>query len=180
MYKLSKAQQSCVSATALEQKIKKQEHWVLESIKNRGGNWIKKKTIQNQSRLNRKSIKKRAKINRISIKNRPTIDPTIDQNHRWSEKCRALRLGSRLGGVLEASWAHLRGQHSSKLASQIEGKSIKNQCKNRSKKSMPSKCQCWCNFGGFSEGKTKACWHQNRINYRCQLRTANFAKSIEN
>ena len=40
---------------------------------------------------------------------------------------------SRLGGVLEASWRSLRGQHSSKLVSQIEGKSIKSQCKNRSK-----------------------------------------------
>ena len=34
-----------------------------------------------------------------------------------------------LGAVLEASWARLRGQHSPKLASQIEGKSIKNRCK---------------------------------------------------
>ena len=34
-----------------------------------------------------------------------------------------------LGAVLVASWARLRGQDSSKLASQIEGKSIKNPCK---------------------------------------------------
>ena len=58
---------------------------------------------------------------------------TIGKNHRWSEKCRALRLGSRLGGVLEASWARLRGQHSSKLASKVEPKSLKHRCKNRSK-----------------------------------------------
>ena len=37
----------------------------------------------------------------------------------------------RLGGVLEASWVRLRGQHSSKLTSQIEGISVKNRCKNR-------------------------------------------------
>ena len=44
----------------------------------------------------------------------------------------------RLGRVL-ASWARLRGQDSSKLASQIEGKSIKNPCKNRSKiRCLPS------------------------------------------
>ena len=86
-------------------------------------------SIQNRPKIDRKSIKNRLKIDQKSTKNLPKID----QNHRWSEKCRALRLGSRLGGVLEASWRSLRGQHSSKLASQIEGKSIKNQCKNRSK-----------------------------------------------
>ena len=86
-------------------------------------------SIQNRSKIDRKSIKNQSKIDQKSIRNRPKID----QNHRWSEKCRALRLGNRLGGVLEASWAHLRGQHSSKLASQIEGQSIKNQCKNQTK-----------------------------------------------
>ena len=79
--------------------------------------------------------------------------PKIDQNHRWSEKCRALRLGSRLGGVLEASWARLRGQDSSKLASQIEGKSIKKSMQKSIQNLMPSKFQFLCNFGGFLEGK---------------------------
>ena len=69
----------------------------------------------------------------------PPNRPKIDQNQRWSEKCRALRLGSPLGGVLEASWRRLGAQHSSKLATQIEGKSIKNQSKNRSKnRCLPS------------------------------------------
>ena len=31
----------------------------------------------------------------------------IVQNHRWSEKCRALRLGRILEALLEASWARL-------------------------------------------------------------------------
>ena len=88
-------------------------------------------------------IRYQSKIDRKSIEYQSQIDETqsmifkhvtqIDQNHRWSEKCRALRLGSRLGGVLEASWARLRGQHSPKLASQIEGTSIENRCKNPSK-----------------------------------------------
>ena len=92
-------------------------------------------SIQNRPKIERTSIKHRSKIDQQSIKNQPKIN----QNHCWSEKCRALRLGSRLGGVLEASWRSLRGQHSSKLASQIEGKSIKNQCKNRSKiRCLPS------------------------------------------
>ena len=46
---------------------------------------------------------------------------------------------------MEASWARLRGQDSSKLASQIEGKSIKNPCKNQSKiRCLPSS-----NFDAF-------------------------------
>ena len=82
------------------------------------------------------------------------IDQKTIKNHPKSQKCRgapglprdnfapksrpepkihALRLGSRLGCVLEASWARLGGQDSSKLDSKIEGKSIKNPCKNRSK-----------------------------------------------
>ena len=48
-------------------------------------------------------------------KNRP-------KNHRWSEKCRALGLGSRLGAVLEASWARLRA----KLAPNWRPKSSEN------------------------------------------------------
>ena len=86
-------------------------------------------------RINPKSTKNQWKINQKSTQNRLKID----QKSTRSEKCRALRLGSRLGGVLEASWARLRGQDSSKLASQIEGKSIKNPCKNRSKiRCLPS------------------------------------------
>ena len=82
------------------------------------------------------------------MKNRPKIV----KNQCWSEKCRALRLGSRLGGVLEASWRSLRGQHSSKLASQIQGKSKKKSMQKSIKKSMPSKFQFWCNFDRFLEG----------------------------
>ena len=59
--------------------------------------------------------------------------PNIDQNQRWSEKCLALRPGSCLGGVLEASRARLKSQHSPKFAPQIEGQSIEDRCKNRSK-----------------------------------------------
>ena len=89
------------------------------------------KPFKNQPQIDQKS----RKINQNSTQNRLKID----QKSTRSEKCRALRLGSRLGGVLVASWRSLRGQHSSKLASQIEGKSIKNQCKNRSKiRCLPS------------------------------------------
>ena len=94
---------------------------------------------QNLSKINPKSTKHQWKINQkstpTSIKNRTNID----QKSTRSEKCRALRLGSHLGSVLEAFWRSLRDQHSSKLASRVEGKSIKNQCKNRSKnRCLPS------------------------------------------
>ena len=79
------------------------------------------KLINHQSKIGRTLIKHRSKIIRESSGKRLKVY----QNYRWSEKSLALRLGSRLGGVLEASWARLRGQHSPKLASQIEGKSIK-------------------------------------------------------
>ena len=114
--------------------------------RHRAGANIKQTTTQNHeksleimdqslSKINPKSTTNQKKINQKSTQNRLKID----QKSTRSEKCRALRLGSRLGGVLEASWRSLRGQHSSKLASQIEGKSIKNQCKNRSKiRCLPS------------------------------------------
>ena len=81
-----------------------------------------------------KSMKRQSKIDQISIKNR--LDPKSTENHQKYIKISA---GTKdvahfvLGAVLEASWARLRSQHSSKLASQIEGKSINNQCKNLSK-----------------------------------------------
>ena len=75
----------------------------------------------------------------LGTKNQPTVEQTSTKITAGVKQCRALRLGSRLGGVLEASWARLRGQHSSKLASQIEGKLIKDLCKNRSKnRCLPS------------------------------------------
>ena len=112
--------------------------------RHRAGANIKQTTTQNHEKSSEnngpKPFKNQPQIDQKSIENQPTIhpksiknQPKIDQKSTRSEKCRALRLGSRLGGVLEASWRSLRGQHSSKLASQIEGKSIKNQCKNRSK-----------------------------------------------
>ena len=123
----SKAQQSCVPATALEQTSSKQLPKIMKNHE--------KIMDQNLSKINPKSTKNQQKINQKSTQNRLKIH----QKSTRSEKCRALRLGSRLGGALEASWRSLRGQHSSKLASQIEGKSIKNQCKNRSKiRCLPS------------------------------------------
>ena len=140
---------------------------------------------KNQRKWYKKESTHRPETNQISVKNRWKIirksiinQPKINRNHRWSETCRALRLGSCLGGVLEASWARLRVQHSTKLASQIEGKSIKNVYKNRSK----TRCLPSCSFDTFFEifgRKMEACWHQDRINNRCQLRKADFAKSNE-
>jgi len=146
----------------------------------------------NLSNRNAKSSEYRPKIHRKSINNQPKIDQSrqnvaerpasrvtfLLRNRGLNEKCRALRLGSRLGCVLEASWARLRGQDSSKLVSQIESKSIKNQCKNRSKiRCLPS--SSFYNFWWILGRKTEACWHQNRIKNRCQLRKADFAKSVE-
>ena len=120
--------------------------------------------MENQPKIDPKSIKNRTKIDKKSTR---------------SEKCRALRLGSRLGGVLEASWGSLRGQHSSKLASQIEGKSIKNQCKNRSKiRCLPSS-----SFDAilvdFWKGNVSMLAPRSD-QHRCQLRKADCAKTIEN
>ena len=57
------------------------------------------KPFKNQPQIDQKSIENQPKIDPKSIKN----PPKIDQKSTRSEKCRALRLGSRLGGVLEES-----------------------------------------------------------------------------
>ena len=64
-----------------------------------------------------------------------------------------------LGAVLEGSWRSLRDQHSSKLATQIEGKSRKNETKIDQKiDALP------------------AHWHQDRIKNQWQLRKEDFQK----
>ena len=89
----------------------------------------------NQPKIEPKSTKNRPKIDQKSTQNRPKFD----QNRKLSRTSSWEPSWSRLGCVLEASWAPLRGQDTSKLASQIEGKSIKNPCKNRSKiRCLPS------------------------------------------
>ena len=60
---------------------------------------INPKSIKTQSKINQKESQYQSKIDQKSTQHRPKID----QNHRWNEKCRALRLGRRLGGVLEES-----------------------------------------------------------------------------
>ena len=90
---------------------------------------------QNLSKINPKSTKNQWKINQKSTQNRSKIEQKSTKNRPGAKNVARFVLGA----VLEASWRSLRGQHSSKLASQIEGKSIKNQCKNRSKiRCLPS------------------------------------------
>ena len=90
---------------------------------------------QNLSKINPKSTKHQYKINQKSTPNRLKIDQKSTKNQPGAKNVAHFALGA----VLEASWRSLRGQHSSKLASQIEGKSIKNLCKNRSKiRCLPS------------------------------------------
>ena len=89
----------------------------------------------NQPKIEPKSTKNRPNINQKSTQNRAKFD----QNRKLSRTSSWEPSWSRLGCVLEASWAPLRVQDTSKLASQIEGKSIKNPCKNRSKiRCLPS------------------------------------------
>ena len=127
---LSKAQQSCVSATALEQKIMRGL-----SIRINRKSWKKiiKKRSKHRSETYQISIQNRPKIDRKSIETRSKID----QNHRWSEKCRALRLGSRLGGVLEESKGPTQLQVGVPNRRKIDKKSMQKTIK----KSMPSKFQ---------------------------------------
>ena len=47
------------------------------------------------------------------------------------------------------------------------------------KKWMPSKSQFWCIFDWFLERKMEACWYQDRIKNRCQLREGDFQKTDE-
>ena len=91
--------------------------------------------MQNRPNIDRKSIEHRSKIDQTSTKHRPKFDQNrkLSRTSSWEPSWR------RLGCVLEASWAPRRGQHNSKLASQIEGTSIKIPCKNRSKnRCLPS------------------------------------------
>ena len=86
---------------------------------------------------------------------------------------------SRLGCVLEASWAPLKVQDTSKLASQIEGKSIKNPCKNRSKiRCLPSSSfdAIWVIFGR----KMEARWHQDRIKIDASFERPILQKVLKN
>ena len=97
------------------------------------------KTCENGIKIEPKSIQNRRRIHQNRFK--------IHQNSNKIAKCPALRLGSHLGGLLEASWARLRGQHSPKLAVQIEGKSISDQFKNPSK----NRCLPSSSFDAFLE-----------------------------
>ena len=84
---------------------------------------------QNLSKINPKSTKNQKKINQQSTQHRLKIDQKSTKNRPGAKNVAHFVLGA----VLEASWRSLRGQHSSMLASQIEEKSVKHQCKNRLK-----------------------------------------------
>ena len=118
-------------ATALEQSTKNRAKGsnIVENLIKKRAKTPTRNLTKNRWKINQKSNQDQSKIDQESTKNQSKIE----LNSINIEKSLALRLGSRLGGLLEASWARLRGQHSPKLASQIEGKSIKNRCKNPSK-----------------------------------------------
>ena len=133
---------------------------------------------KNQWGINQISSQNQSNIDQKSTKNRPKID----QNSIKIEKCRALRLGSRLGAVLDASWRRLGRLLGAKIPPSWPPKSKENRLKIHAKIDqkfdafqVPVLIQFWSIFGG----KMEACWHQNRIKNRCQLRKADFAKSIE-
>ena len=133
------------------------------------------KPIKIQSKIDQKSIEHRLRIEVKSIENRSQI---YQQSNKITAGAKNV-VHFVLEAVLEASWARLRGQHSSKLASQIEGKSIKNQCKNRSK----NRCLLSSSFDAILMDfwrEMEACWHKNRIKNRCQLRKADFPKLLKN
>ena len=137
---------------------------------------IYRKSVENQSTFDNKSTKNQSnihqnhhyenpsKIDQKSIKNRPKSQkcrgaPGLPRDNfasKWrpERKIHALRLGSHLGCVLEASWARLGGQDRSKLVPnrrKIDKKSMQKSIKN----SMPSKFQFLCNFDRFLERKRR-------------------------
>ena len=151
------------------------------SIRINRKSWKKmiKKRSKHRSETYQISIQNRPKNNQTSIENNSKIHPKSMKNLSKSRLERTKVAHFVLGGVLEASWARLRGQHSPKLASQIEGKSIRNPCKNTFKNDA-FQVSVWMQFWWIFGRKMEACWHQNRIKSRCQLLKADLAKSIEN
>ena len=97
------------------------------------------KPFKNQSQIDQESMENQPKVDPTSIKHRTKIEQTSTR----SEKCRALRLGSRLGGVLEASWARPGRVLGANIARSWRPKSnenlLKKNAKNRSKhRCLPS------------------------------------------
>ena len=115
---LSKAQRSCVPATALEQKItatkSRNEHEHQSKIDGQ-------KLIHEQATNYQKSTKKRSKNVQKSSKNPPKIDQNRGLEGVWSDSGSQVRLGTKLG------WPRcdFRGQDGPNLAPKMEPKSIK-------------------------------------------------------
>ena len=83
----------------------------------------------------------------------------------WEGSGRQARLRRHLGGPganLATDPPFQRPPFGSKLASQIEPKSIKDRYKKSIKKTMPLKIGFWCDFVGFLEGKWKHVGTKNR------------------
>jgi len=113
----SKAQQSCVSATALEQKImrglsirinqKSRKKMIKKRSKHRPESY--QISIQDRPKIDRKSIGNRWEINRKSIKNLPKIHQKFIKIEAWrgsgrilAPKCVLGRIWGGSGAILEA------------------------------------------------------------------------------
>ena len=92
--RISKAQQSCVSATALEQKIMRglsiriNQKSMKKMVKNDQN--TDQKPIKYQSKIDRKPIENQSTIDRKSIKNRPKLHQQFIKIEAWRGSGRIL------------------------------------------------------------------------------------------
>ena len=115
---LSKAQRSCVPATALEQKV--------TTTKSRNEHEHQsKKLIHEQAKKYQKSTNKLSTIVQTSSKNPPKIDQNRGLEGVWSDSGSQVRLGTQLG------WPRcdFRGQDGPNSGPKMEPKTIKNDTK---------------------------------------------------
>ena len=120
-------------------------------------------SVQNRPKINQKSIEHHLKIHSKSIKNRSKslLERTKSRTSSW-----------------EASWGRLRGQHSPKLASKSKEHREEIHAKIHQKDDA-IQVSVLMHFQWTIGGKMEACWHQDRIKNRCQLRKGDFQKTIE-
>ena len=156
---------------------------------------------ENRLKINQKSTKNKSKSTTITImkihrKPNKNLIRIVQSPKNGAEHpacgatilLRSRRLNEKfthfvLGVILNASWIRLGRVLGDKISRSWSPKSKENRLSIHAKIDqkfdafqVPVFMQFWLKVGT----KTEACWHQNRIKNRCQLRKADVAKSIEN